>query len=400
MILIYRMIYFLLKLILKIMSPFYSIHLKKWIQLRDQALKNTLQLNQSYWFHASSGEIEYCKSIIRQIKNKNPQAQVVVTYSSPSAEKLFGNISDLVNQFIPIPWDQQSQLNPLFDYIKPKVLVFSRTDIWPEMLSIAKKRKIKTGVVSFNPKFNFLTEFFYKYFLNSLDFISCVDQNKAAQLKLLLPTTLIRADGDTRFDQVFFRLEQAPKVNIKSDKKMIVLGSTWTQDESVVLNNLNFFKNNNLNLILSPHEVSSTNVNRLEDLFKNNNCSTLKLSELVQTQQFNFTMNVDVLIIDQIGYLADCYRHADLAFIGGSFKDKVHSVMEPLCCGINVLVGPYYTNSPEAEKYLNQYVFNFKTADEFEKLILGRLNEDHSKQLDQVKLNKNASDRVLELILT
>ena len=64
--------------------------------------------------------------------------------------------------------------------------------------------------------------------------------------------------------------------------------------------------------------------------------------------------NADFLLVDEIGYLADLYRYADIAFVGGSFKEKVHSVMEPLCCGLPVLVGPFYQNNPEAAKYVKQ----------------------------------------------
>jgi 3-deoxy-D-manno-octulosonic-acid transferase len=46
--------------------------------------------------------------------------------------------------------------------------------------------------------------------------------------------------------------------------------------------------------------------------------------------------------------LQELYTWGDLAFVGGSFKDKVHSVMEPLCVGIPVVVGPHHSNNREA----------------------------------------------------
>ena len=69
------------------------------------------------------------------------------------------------------------------------------------------------------------------------------------------------------------------------------------------------------------------------------------------------TADTDLILLDKVGYLADFYRLADGAFVGGSFKAKVHSVMEPLCCAIPIITGPYIYNSPEAMQY-HQIIMN------------------------------------------
>ena len=55
-----------------------------------------------------------------------------------------------------------------------------------------------------------------------------------------------------------------------------------------------------------------------------------------------------VIIIDKIGLLANLYSIAQLAYVGGSFKQNVHNVLEPAIYGIPVLYGPLYDNSYEA----------------------------------------------------
>ena len=73
-----------------------------------------------------------------------------------------------------------------------------------------------------------------------------------------------------------------------------------------------------------------------------------------------------ILILDEIGLLADVYRYSSLAFIGGSFVSKVHSVMEPLCALNPVIVGPFYENNPEAVQFqkLNS-VFTVSSTEQF-----------------------------------
>ena len=57
-----------------------------------------------------------------------------------------------------------------------------------------------------------------------------------------------------------------------------------------------------------------------------------------------------ILIIDSVGLLAEIYKYAQLAYVGGSFKHGVHNVLEPAIYGIPVLYGPIHENSYEAIK--------------------------------------------------
>ena len=59
------------------------------------------------------------------------------------------------------------------------------------------------------------------------------------------------------------------------------------------------------------------------------------------------------MIIDAIGKLADLYSYGNIAFVGGSFKGKVHNVLEPAIYGIPVLTGPFIKNSSEALQLKN-----------------------------------------------
>jgi 3-deoxy-D-manno-octulosonic-acid transferase len=55
-----------------------------------------------------------------------------------------------------------------------------------------------------------------------------------------------------------------------------------------------------------------------------------------------------IVIVDVVGVLAEAYRYADIAYIGGAFTTGVHSVIEPAIAGIPVIFGPKHDNSFEA----------------------------------------------------
>ena len=59
-------------------------------------------------------------------------------------------------------------------------------------------------------------------------------------------------------------------------------------------------------------------------------------------------------VVDSIGILLTLYIYADLAFIGGGFKQNIHNVLEAAVYGTPVLFGPKIDNSQEAKELLKR----------------------------------------------
>ena len=407
LVLFYRPLYFVLKIILILFKKVLNPKLQSWIQLRGQNFDIVPDSGRPrFLFHASSGEIEYVKSLIRELKTLNIQVDIFVSYSSPSAFKLFENIKPFVTQFVPLPWDQPQAISKFLDQIKPHSLFFARTDLWPEFLFQLQKRRILTYVISYNPSLTFFNQLGIKYFLNATKALFCIHPQQVETLRSLLPTEVhVSAPGDTRFDQVFWRLQQDSKISTAWNFNYAVLGSTWPEDENEFLPILTEVLNSGLKIIWCPHETATTNIKRIQEIISAKNLKSICFSAAQQHPSEDF----DIIIMDQIGYLADLYRNAAWAFVGGSFKEKVHSVMEPLCCAIPVITGPHIQNSPEALRY-NRIVMNglsvvqivhnpdeFLAAVkkisaihkiEFKKLLIGNLEQ-----------NRNATKKILQQII-
>ena len=190
-----------------------------------------------------------------------------------------------------------------------------------------------------------------RIFLKNFTAVFCIHQNQEKILKSLVPPAVsVLMTGDTRFDQVFWRLQQPTKIPFQFSDRYFVFGSTWKEDEIHFLPYLKEIKNLGYKIVLSPHEIDLDNIVRLGRILSQLNLSFQKFSDINSTE-------VDVILLDKVGFLADFYRLADAAFVGGSFKSKVHSVMEPLCCAIPVITGPFIYNSPEAMRY-HQVIIN------------------------------------------
>ncbi|PIS10813.1 MAG: hypothetical protein COT73_07475, partial [Bdellovibrio sp. CG10_big_fil_rev_8_21_14_0_10_47_8] len=108
----------------------------------DRAMRNLQALPGSpLWIHASSGEIEYAKSVIRDLKIHFPQVPVLVTYFSPSAKRLIQNFPG-IDLAMALPWDRAKDLEKFLDFYRPKACLFARTDVWPKLSNQLRLRKI------------------------------------------------------------------------------------------------------------------------------------------------------------------------------------------------------------------------------------------------------------------
>lgn len=302
---------------------------------------------QPIWIHCASGEFEYAKPVIKRLKERT-RASILVTYFSPSIRRSIENFPG-VDMSCPLPWDQPDQWEKFFEHHQPQMLLIARTDTWPEMLRQARKHKVPTllfsaTLVANSGRAKPISRLFSRYVFEHLDAVYCVsqdDQKIFAQLGCGNKTVVI---GDTRYDQVIERLENPkPLSNFVSEGNLpiLVAGSTWPEDEAILIPALSKVKNQ-VRSILVPHEPNLDHVKDLERLVQAEGLSVDRYSKLSSVWES------DVLIVDQTGILAELYLLGTFAFVGGSYKKTVHSVMEPLAAGCPTIVGPHHKNNREA----------------------------------------------------
>ena len=298
-----------------------------------------------FWIHASSGEFEYAKSVIRELKTRNPMAPVVVTYFSPTYARNVENFPG-VDFALPLPLDLPGPVRGFLKRVNPRVLLLARTDFWPELLSQCRARGIPTKVFSYTQKKG--AGLFTRWRLKMIDEIDCVSPEDRSNLEILGVKTHTQVLGDTRYDQVRYRLDHPKELPARlkptDGRPCLIAGSTWPEDEKVLLPALApLLKAKKLRLILAPPEPTPEHLQSLREQFHSADIDPNIFSNAESWDQ--------VLIVDKVGWLAELYAWGDLAFVGGSFKRTVHSVMEPLGAGLKTFVGPLHTNNREAIEF-------------------------------------------------
>ena len=322
----------------------------------ENQLQSARRLPRTAWFHFTSvGEFEQAKPLIESIKD---EARIVLTYFSPSVTP---NVTAYphCDASAYLPFDTHHNAQQLIAHIKPSILIFSNSDIWPNLVWVASDHKVPIILIAAtihakSKRLNGIARAFYKS-VNRHITLHCVISDADAQRfrQICPPDAQIVVMGDTRFDRVYQRAmmvdEGAELFPGQSTvrRPIWIAGSTYAEDEAVLLEAYHLLRNRvpQLTLILVPHEPTAERVKEIRTELDRFGFSHVCFSELGDEATLDKT---DIIVIDTVGILAKLYRVGDIVFVGGSFHGSVHNVMEPAVMAKPIIFGPTIHNAHEA----------------------------------------------------
>ncbi len=320
----------------------------------ESALSNMPDDNR-VWFHASSlGEFEQAKPIIEILKKAG--YRIVVSFFSPSGYEYSRNYpgADVVTY---LPLDTRRNARRFVAMVKPKVAVVMRYDLWPNHLEEARRSgtKIILADATFPMKLYQRTKFlrhFYRRLYKLPHAILATTPVHKKMFDFFLGNDLTSVAGDTRFDRVYNKslsndmTQKLPFSIDKSQRTVLLLGSTWHQDVEVLSGAVSRIIREfpSLAVIVVPHEPTTDEVGRLKNDFP--------AAKILSEMNGNGDEELSMLIVDRVGLLTQLYIIADVAYVGGGFGAGVHSVLEPAVYGIPIITGPRIERSDEAAQLL------------------------------------------------
>lgn len=369
--------------------------LKDRINLFEDLKEEVQKIDRSkplIWFHSSSvGEFEQAKPIIEKI-NAKKEYTILASFLSPSgfyAAKRYER-ADIITYY---PFDSKKNIQKFIEIVNPKILIYMRYDIWPNSVFELSRKKIPVFLVDATMKKNTprkypLIKNFHRFLFSKFEKILTIsEEDKNGFLNFGIPEDIILVAGDTRYDRVYQKSQNALKQkilneNIIRNKKIFVAGSTWNEDEKELfpaLIKLHKIEKDLLTIIV-PHEPSIQTLEQIE-FELNPHISTIRFSML------NQYADEKIIIVDSIGILLTLYAYADVAFVGGGFKSNIHNVLEPAVYGIPVLFGPKFSNSQEAFQLIKvNGGFSVSNKVEIYKLLRKLFTDDEYRQ----KIGSNA----------
>lgn len=326
------------------------------------------------WMHAASvGEGRQAEVVLQRLVAARPDWQFIHTFASPSAERLAASLPVGFAGYVPA--DTPADAGRALDAVRPDLLCFSATDVWPELVRQAASRGIRLALVSANlsvssSRLRAVARSLLGPAYAAFDRVGAIDDADAKRLVALgARQDRVVVTGDTRHDAAHAHAAAVDRgaahlraLTADGDRRPILLaGSTWTGDESRLLPAVGdvLRGGTSLRLVVAPHEPTAAHLSGLVRFIAaalpGGTCvrtlSDLEARLRAATPPVETAW--DVCLVDRVGVLADLYAAAALAYVGGGFGTAgLHSVIEPAALGVPVLFGPRWRGSRDARLLL------------------------------------------------
>ena len=351
----YSLAIFLYMLAVIVVSPFHKKagaivrgHIDTFKILREKIDRNARYV----WFHAASlGEFEQGRPLIERFRREHPEYKILLTFFSPSGYEVRKNYEG-ADVICYLPFDTPGNVMSFFRLVRPEMAFFIKYEFWWNFLRACKHYNIPVYSISSIFRAN---KVFFKWYgkgysavLRLVDHFFVQDEESAHLLSTLHITDNVTIVGDTRFDRVLdiqAKSRELPLVETfgKDAKSIFVAGSSWPQDEELIIP---YFNNHpQMKLILEPHVIDEAHLKHIESKLKRPFVRYTEADEATVAQ-------ADCLIINCFGLLSSIYRYGNLAYVGGGFGAGIHNVPEAAVYGIPVLFGPNNKGFREAQDLL------------------------------------------------
>ncbi len=332
-------------------ASFFNSKAKEWIDGRKKIftqIASELQPGEKrIWFHCSSfGEFEQGRPVLQALKKKFPEHKIVLTFFSPSGIKQ-GKKEPAADYVFYMPLDGASASKKFVELINPHAAFFVKYDYWFGYMQQLHQHNIQFYYVSaIFRKEHYFFKWYGSWFLKQLKKATCFFVQDETSKILLNQNNISQSivTGDTRFDRVYEISKKTPQldwvVNFKDGKKLIIAGSTWAEDETLLADFINA-ADDNIKMIIVPHEINAEKITALQSKLK---VKALLYSTLNNSSKHDYKL----LIVDAVGILSKIYQYANVVYIGGGFGKGIHNILEAVVFGKPVLFGPNYRKFNEA----------------------------------------------------
>jgi len=321
------------------------------------------------WIHAVSvGEVTAARPIIREFRRLEPLARIVLSTTTPTGRAMAEKAALDVDAFIYFPFDFPFVVQRVLNALHPHLLVMVETELWPNLLWLARRRGVRTALVngrisdrSFDR--SRLVRPVYAWALSNLDAICAQTATDAERFRALgAAPEAVTVAGNAKFDEECPEVSPAQAANLRrelgisEDCSVLVAGSTNPGEEGPILDAFWRLrvKHVDARLIIAPRHPERAD--EIAALIHEHGWSVLRRTDMLQQaaapeapgSSLPEPHDHPVIILDTIGELAFVYAVATVVFVGGSLIPKGgHNILQPLALGKPVLFGPHMHNQKD-----------------------------------------------------
>jgi 3-deoxy-D-manno-octulosonic-acid transferase len=310
------------------------------------------------WFHgASVGEILSVIPLIEKLEKEKEIKQILITSNTLSSSKILSKLKlkKTIHQFFPL--DTNYLTKKFLNYWNPSAAIFVDSEIWPNMLTNIKERKL--SLVLLNARITKKSFIKWKLFISSSKkifqmFDVCLVSNlKSKKYLQYLGAKNIKYLGNLKFTE---SEKSVNNLNIKLKKFFLkkniwCASSTHDTEERICAETHKKLKSkfNNLLTIIIPRHI-----NRTEQITKEIENLNLKVHKHNSTKRLS--KDTDIYLVNTFGQTKSFFKICKMVFLGGSIiKHGGQNPLEAVRYGCSILHGPNVWNFDEIYNLLKKY---------------------------------------------
>ncbi len=328
------------------------------------------------WIHAVSvGEVLSGVALAQKLKTAYPNRPLIISTTTQTGQALARERVKAADAVIYFPFDWAFCVRRALDAVKPALVIILETEIWPNFLREADRRKVPVIFVSgriSDKSFARYQEFFgwagfyLRPFLrdalgHARAFLMQSGRDAERLRELGAPVDRVFVSGNLKYDQALPDATPmsewlAREIERSGRRPLIVAGSVVSSEEPLALIAFGVVQGEfpNALLVLAPRKPEC--FQQAADFIHESRRKFLRRSELkvggngasAASGPASITPDVTVLLLDSIGELASLYQLADGAFVGGSLVESGgHNILEPAAFGKIPVFGPSMENFAE-----------------------------------------------------
>ena len=364
------------------------------------------------WVHAVSvGETIAAAPMVRRLLARDPAITILMTAMTDTgmaqAMKMFG---DQV-QYAYAPYDTPGAIRRFLDRTNPNILVIMETEIWPNMISQSRARRVPVFLI--NARLSERSARGYERvkrlvapIVRSISWVAAQAEKDAERFRRIgVAACKVAVTGSVKFDVDIPGLVREASLQLRallSDRPVWIAGSTHEGEDAQLLaaHQQLLEAHPDALLIIVPRHPE-----RFESVADTITRQGLSLARRSRGEE---PVGVEVYLGDTMGELMTLYGASDAAFVGGSLIERGgHNPLEPAGWGIPVISGPNVFNFETIYQRLldDRGVVIVNGSDElFQHLSVLFDNEEErcasgQRALQVVNKNRGALDRVVDGII-
>lgn len=405
------MIYNLLRILLwiplkvvMILRPKKRIFIEKRLNQNFDFLKSEKPY---IWLHCSSvGEINLSDALIKKLLAERKEDILISIFTDTGYETAQNKYSKEERiKLIYFPLDCKNEIRKILKRIDLKLLILIETEIWPNLISCAKKKGkviLVNGRISDKSFGRYMKlKRILKNVLGKIDHFYMQTPLDGERIETIgADSSKVSVVGNLKFDIELQNYSEDKKNELKDiikaeGRKIFVAGSTRTGEDEIILDAFKHLRG--YMLVLVPRHLDR--IEKIEGLLRKRRISFSKYSDCLEEK----ADKTQVVIVDQMGVLRKFYSICDSAFVGGTLVNiGGHSLLEPLFYRKTPIFGKYLQNVKDIADEILKRGIGFKVDNgEDIAVSIGEIDNGHIKNEEIenfFKDNQNVAQKIINEI--